>query len=675
MHGLKFNIRIAVFAVLMIVMALAFFITLFEMQIVRGDENLAKSQNNILQSVNVAASRGEILDRYNRLLVSNRVCYNIVISRATLLRQSEPNEILKKLIEICNEQGIEYNDTLPLSRETEAYGSNATETQMSRLNSLLSARGFGEDLSASEAFSTLCEHYSVDESLTYKEKRAIIGVRYELELRTVLMMTDYIFAEDVDTGFIALLKGYDLPSVNIETGSVRVYNTTYAAHILGRIGLMSPEEYEVMKEQGYPLDAVIGKEGAEAAFESILRGTNGSQTIRVNVEGTVTGIETQTEPIPGNNVVLTLDIGLQGAVENILATRINELLQTEEGATAEGGAAVVIEVGTGDVLASASYPAFNLATYSADFEILRDDPLKPLLNRALQGVYEPGSTFKMVTAIAAMESGAISSGTIIEDLGVYTYYDGYQPRCWIYAYGGTHGEQNVIQALGNSCNYFFYEAGRLTGIDLISQVAYLMGLGVETGSEIPEALGVVASEETTKAAGGEWYLGDTLQAAMGQGDNSFTPIQIATYIATIASGGDRFETHFLKSVSSYDYSEILYEYEPAIVQSLNLSDDTKYAITNGMRSTVTEGTAAGVFDDLGVSVAAKTGSAQTANVAANAIFVCYAPFENPEIAVAVVVEKGAAGSQIAGIAKEIMEYYFTAGHEISTGNSENTLIK
>lgn len=676
MRGMKFNIRIGFIGVLLILVVGILFATLFDLQIVRGADYFEVSQNNITQSVNIAASRGEILDRYNRVLVTNRVSYNIVISRSALLRQQNPNAILLKLIEICDGQGVEHTDTLPISDTGAAYKRDATNTQLSRMDRLLEARKLGEDMTAAEVFEALCEHYSVDPELSSEKKRDIIGVRYELELRTVLNMTDYIFAKDVDTGLIAMMKEYDLPSVNIETSSVRVYNTEYAAHILGRVGLMSPEEYELLSSEGYPMDAVIGKEGVESAFESILRGVDGEQTIQTNMDGRVTGVVTKTDPVPGENVVLTIDIGLQAAAENILATSIANLRQTEDGASAEGGAAVVIEVGTGDILACATYPTYNLETFSQDFDELKEDPLKPLLNRALSGVYEPGSTFKMVTAVAAMETGMVSSGTIIEDLGRYTVYNDYQPNCWIYTLAGvTHGEQDIIHALANSCNYFFYEAGALTGIDAISKYAYLLGLGMPTGSELPEGIGTVASRETSEAAGGSWFDGDTLQASMGQGDNSFTPLQLANYIASLAGGGNRYAAHFLKKTTSYDHSAVTYEYVPEIVESLNLSSDTIYAVTNGMRAVVTEGTAAGVFDDLNVTVAAKTGSAQTSNVAANAIFVCYAPYENPEIAVAVVVEKGAAGSQIASIAKEIVEYYFAADNELSIANNENTLLK
>ena len=380
-------------------------------------------------------------------------------------------------------------------------------------------------------------------------------------------------------------------------------------------------------------------------------------------------------PDPGDNVIITLDIKLQEAVERILANGI-ESLKSED---TEGGAAVVIDVRDGGVLAMASYPTFDLTTYTQNYNELLSDPLNPLLNRATREVYPPGSTFKMVTAIGALEEGIIEPDTEILDTGRYRYYDDYQPQCWIYRDSGgarTHNLENVSDAIMDSCNIFFFDAGRRLGISLLEQYTAAFGLGEPTGIELSEETGWMDGPEYTESQGQTWYEGNTLPAAIGQGNSRFTPLQLANYVATLANGGTHYAAHLLKEVKSNDFSQVVERYEPIVLNQLDIDPENLSAVTEGMLRVTTDGSAKAYFADLGVQVAAKTGSAQVSSATeSNALFVCFAPYEDPEIALAIVVEKGGSGSLLASIAAEILEYYFSSGSGMETVTTENTLLR
>ena len=513
------------------------------------------------------------------------------------------------------------------------------------------------------------------------DARAVAGVLYELYLYSKgITWNTYIFAEDVTIDFISRVKELSLPGVNIEATTVREYHTTYAAHILGRVAAMSPEEwsyYQTVDLDGdgnadYQMDDTVGKQGVELAFESYLRGTSGVKKVERNTNHKVVSETWQTEPEPGDNIVLTLDLDLQMAVEDILASSLPELESKE----VEGAACVVLDVNNGDVLASASYPTYDLANYSRNYNEYAADPLKPLLNRALQGLYPPGSTFKMITAIAGLEEDIITTSTIIKDLGRYTYYPSPQPQCWIFRQNGrTHGNQNVTQAITNSCNYFFFEVGRRLGIETLEKYASMFGLGQKTGIELTEYAGVMAGPEFTESLGGTWYEGSTLSVAIGQESTQVTPIQLANYIATLVNGGTRYSTHLLKEVKSNDFSQVLYTYEPQVMDTIEIQEKNLEAVKKGMLE-LTQTSLARYFSNLDVQVGAKTGSAQiSAQTESNAVFVCFAPYDNPEIAVSIVVEHGGSGSELAAMASDILSYYFSSKETREELLTENTLIR
>ena len=708
MDGKQFHWRVRGVVGVLLIFILLFAWVLYDLQYVHGADYLAQSRRKIAKTETVEASRGEILDRYGRVLVTNSESYNVSLDTSFM---KDVNATLTKLLDICRTEGVTWTDTLPISLEAPfvfTFGT-ASSGAISNLYALAESlkwtdtlpdreeadsiraaaqEGQGVSYPSADAFlDKLRTYYEIDPLLPDSEARALMGVRYELTLRSrEITYNAYVFAQDVDMSFIVTVKETDLPGVNIDTTSVREYKTSYAAHLLGRVGLMSPDEWtNTYQALDYPYNASVGKEGVELAFESYLHGTPGKRNIETNDQGKVVSgddnwvVDQATgevqAPDPGDNVILTLDIKLQEAVERALATGI-EGLKSED---TQGGAAVVIYVRDGGVLAMASYPTFDLTTYTQNYNTLLSDPLNPLLNRATRQVYPPGSTFKMVTAIGALEEGIIEPDTEILDTGRYLYYDDYQPQCWIYRDSGgwrTHEEENVSDAIMDSCNVFFFDAGRRLGISLLEQYAAAFGLGESTGIELSEATGWMDGPEYTESHGQTWYEGNTLPAAIGQGNSRFTPLQLANYVATLANGGTHYSAHLLKEVKSNDYSQVVERYEPQVLNQLDIEPENLAAVTEGMLRVTTEGSAKTYFADLGVQVAAKTGSAQVSSATeSNALFVAFAPYEDPEIALAIVVEKGGSGSTLANIAAEILEYYFSAGSGMETVTPENTLLR
>ena len=313
----------------------------------------------------------------------------------------------------------------------------------------------------------------------------------------------------------------------------------------------------------------------------------------------------------------------------------------------------------------ASYPTYDLTRYSADFSDLISNPANPLLNRVIGGTYSPGSTFKPATALAGLENKVITTDEIIYDKGIYTFYDDYQPKCWIYdSYGTTHGPCDVAKALQTSCNYFFFEVGRRLGIDKLDEVCTRLGLGEKTGIEIPgESAGVLASRKYKENTFGEsWYGGDDLQAAIGQSYHLFTPLQIANYIATIANGGTRYQVHLLDKILDYNDRSVINQFEPRVVSTVSMTEQEQNAILRGLRSVTEEGgTASRVFENYPISVGGKTGTASVSKGTATGVFVSFAPYKNPEIVICVLVEHAGSGNGVAPVAKEIMDAYFKLG--------------
>ena len=483
----------------------------------------------------------------------------------------------------------------------------------------------------------------------------------------------YVFAEDVPVRVISQVVDGHYAGVSTGTSSQRVYNTTYAAHILGRVSRIFAEDWDNYKDKGYSMDALVGKGGVEEAFESYLHGTNGVKLVTTDKNGKVTGELYAKEPQPGNTVALTIDLDLQKVTEDSLAEKIGSMEQ-RDGLT-RGGAAAVVSVGTGEVLALASYPTYDLSQWDEMYDTWNKDTVgRPMFNRATDGTYAPGSTFKLCSAVAALESGIVTPSTTIVDRGIYTYYTFPQPKCWIYnSYGGTHGAVNVSQAITVSCNYFFYEVGRLMGIKTLDSYATQFGLGQHTGIEIGDSAGVLASPEYAEKIGETWTDGQTITAAIGQSYNLFTPLQLANYVATLVSGGDHYEAHLLKSAKSFDNSSVVYAYNKAPINHVDMADSTLEAVKKGARGLAT-GSLSYVFRNCVVDVGCKTGTAETSQKLTNGCFVAFAPYDDPQIAVAIVIEKGGSGSALASTAVEILNAYFTADESGAAIEGESTLL-
>ena len=771
----QFRRRALAVAVLLALMVAGMGATLYDLQINNGADYYEQSQRRVAETQTVESARGQILDRNGQVLVSNRVVYQVTLDTSLMKDEdkdavttagSRRNDTLLALIEAARAEGVEWTDSLPISKtepftfttDTPYYTTSVDEegevvhtlTRLGRLALELGwleedptldpekaaapapepeepglldrivdffTGGGGEEPApepeeeepyeppdAQALLGAMCRTFglrgagAVDEEetpegdipplnlgdLNSENARAVAGVLYELYLRStgVYQANEYVFAQEVDIDFISRVKEQSLPGVVIEATTVRQYHTPYAAHLLGRVTPIFPEEveyYTSLDEDGdgvpdYSLNDTVGRDGVEQAFESYLRGDPGMRTVERNTEGKIVSETWLEEPEPGGNVVLTLDIGLQGYVEQVLAASVPAIDVEEE---TGGAACVVLDVDTAEVLTCASYPTYDITRYNADYNQYASDPTKPLLNRALQGLYAPGSTFKMVTAVAGLETGIIEPDTEIEDLGRYTYWSSPQPMCWIYwQRGTTHGWINVSEAIEVSCNYFFYEVGREVGIDVLVDYATRFGLGQYTGIELFEEKGVMASPEFTESLGGTWYEGSVLSVAIGQESSQFTPVQLANYIATLVNGGTRNAVHLLKEVKSGDFSQVEYTYEPQVLGTIEIETENLQAVKAGMLALTTQGSVSQHFRDLPFQAGGKTGSAQVDDQTdANAIFVCFAPYDDPEVALALVVERGGSGSELGAMAADILSYYFSVQETRDEAPQENTLVR
>ena len=673
----SFNARLITLACFLGACLLSFLVVLYNTQIVHGDEYLAKSITSTAKTETVQASRGLLTDRNGKVLVSNRITYTLSFDASVFNNNASTNAAILRLLQLCQSNNITWTDNLPISRTAPFTYllDTSSESQTAYFTKYTGDREFSiSSLTAGQMVDKMRGDFGIGASYSDTDARLILSVRYELAVRKLLDSPDsYVLADGIDVNLISQIADGSYLGAVTGTSSAREYQTTDAAHILGRIGRIWAEEYAALAKQGYSMDALVGKDGVEKAFEQYLHGKDGTRLITTNSEGKTTGELYTKDPEPGNTVALTIDIDLQKAVEDALSKRISEM--TANDGIQRGGGAAVVGIGSGEILALASYPTYNLATFDQDYDKLSTDLALPMFNRATYGTYAPGSTFKPCTAVAALETGIINTNTKIQDKGIYTYYSSPQPTCWIYSStGGTHGFVNVSQAITVSCNYFFYEVGRLTGIANIDNYASQFGLGKPTGIEIGDSAGSLASPEYAEENGLEWTDGQTLTAAIGQSYNLFTPLQLANYIATLAGGGAHYNAHLLKNVKSYDNSDLVYTYDETPTNTVEISSENLQAVLSGMHD-LTTGSLSTYFSNCVVDAAAKTGTAQTGGTNNNGVFVAFAPYDKPQIAVAIVIEKGDAGAALASTAVEILNSYFSK-EEIGTAViGENSLLK
>ncbi|HNX13492.1 MAG TPA: penicillin-binding transpeptidase domain-containing protein [Oscillospiraceae bacterium] len=630
-----------------------------QFQIIETDVIAAQAKQSEEKTISVEAARGEITDRYGRIIAGNSMSYSVIIRRGSFPSGSDGEKRIEVILRLCKllaDNNEILSESLPLNGDfANPQFMPDRDDDVAKLKEFLNKQPYA---TAQNCFDALAGRYDLT-GLSAADARTVMGVRYEMEIGGFSSYKQISIAKNVSMATITAVKEQNelLPGIYIAAVPERTYYMPdIAAHVIGYTGPIYAEEYSELKTQGYSLDDQVGKSGVEKMTESYLRGTNG--TTVTNSDDPETAVTKARAPIPGATVVLTIDSNLQKAAQDSLAETIKKIAEKgnygdNQGADADAGAAVVIEIGTGDVLAAANYPTYSINDLLKDYDAVLNTVNQPLFNRAFQGVYPPGSTYKPLVSLAALETGTITPGTQIDCTHIYTYYEDYQPKCL-----GTHGWISLEHALAVSCNFYFFEVGRRTTIQVIENYAKSFGLGEKTGIGLPESAGIVAGVTYRSSIGQKWVPGDTLQAAIGQSDNLFTPLQLANYIATICTGGIRYQPRIVKQVVSKDGTRTLLADEPIVAGTVELDPKNINYVRQGMLSVTLDGTGAGVFGDYKIKVGGKTGSAEVASGSPNAVFLAFAPYDNPQIAVAIVVEHGWHGGEAANVAKAIFDAYF-----------------
>ena len=643
-------VLLAVFAV--------FVVRLFVWQVRDGDEYLAEATATSLATVKIDAARGEILDRDGNALVTNKTTYKIVF-RKPYMTEETANETIHTLVELMQKRKEKWIDELPiqLNKKGEYEFKKDKEDAVAYLKgkTFLNVNSY---TSAELCVKQLSQLYDVDmEKYKPAELLRLLSVRYNMTMESFAATMPYTFAENVskDTVSIVQENAAGFPGVTIAVTTRRNYeNGTLAPHLLGTIGKLTEEEYNTLSERGYAYDDVVGKSGIESAFESQLRGDNGTQTIEMHSDGTVASSKITKEPTQGSTVYTTLDSNLQKVA---MASLERNVKAAGDSTDCKAGAAVVLKVSDFSVLAAATCPTYDIGKLTEEddyYTKLAKDKTQPLFNRALNGAFTPGSVYKPCVAAAALQEGVLTESSRVTCNHVYEYYaPSYMPTCM-----GYHGSINVTSALSHSCNIFFYDTGRRLGINNMNLYSKSFGLGTDTGIEIGESEGILASPAERASSGGTWQPGDVIQAAIGQSDNAFTPLQLATYCATIANDGTRLKTHLVDKITDYTRENVLEETKAEIMEEVPISEENLRIVQDGMRQVCTSGTASGTFGRYGIAVAGKTGTAENPGHSDNTLFIGYAPYDNPQIAVAVVLEYGSAGEYSLNVAKDIFDAYF-----------------
>ncbi len=695
----KKSTRVLILSAISIAVMLIYALDLVSVQLVHGDEYAASIKSLDKYTLSVSASRGEIFDRNGKPLVSNRTGYSLSFNLSyfpPLSEQAKRNEIILSLINYLESKQEAWIDALPLvfdlSGKITFLESKDSEIEYMKSAEMLNMNYYA---TAENCFNAIVEKYSLKD-YSPADARKIASVCYSLRHMGFSVSSPYTFAQDVSIETAAYIKENSdfYKGVGVEISTYREYTDgTLAVHLLGNIGMISAGELSAKKSEtetalkdtsltetektslklnDYKLNDTIGKSGVEQAMEKYLRGKVGSKTITIDIDGSIS--EEQTiKPETGNTVIMTIDSELQRVAQNALSKRIREL--TGGYGLVAAGAVVVIDVNNGDILASASYPSFDLNKLSLEYNTISALPGAPLWNRAMQSTYEPGSTMKPGVALAALETGVINSSTIFYCNKKFQYKD-HEFGCL-----GTHGGLNVVSAIDYSCNIFFYNVADILGITKMNAFSALFGLGSKTGVEIPEANGILAGVAYSDSIGREWVPGDTLQSAVGQSYNQFTPLQLANYCAVIANNGTRYVPHLIKSVKSADYSKSILDKEAEVVVDTEIAQSSFDIVKQGMYRVANSGTCREAFQTVPVKAAAKTGTSQTKKLVNgeivngnNGFLISFAPYENSEIAVAVVIENVDQGSATANVAADIYNYYFNRTTEMEKNVGINELI-
>lgn len=746
----KLKNRYNVLALILVLLMTSLVFRLMQLQIVQGEYYADLSENKRIRKLEVEAPRGLFMDRYGREIAGNRPGYVVEIVKTEVVDE-KLNDVIRSLVQILRENDEQIRTDFPIALDPVRFNfrNKKVETEWK------DKYGIPREYDAEKAFQLLRDKNNIPPSMADDLALDVIGVLHRIKEQGYRSYQPVEIARDVSMKTVAQIeeRHIELPGVNVEVKPVRVYREgNLAAHILGYLGNINSRELERLKDKGYDRNDIIGKAGLERVLEQELKGIDGGKQVEVDALGRLIRVLGYKQPVPGNNIFLTIDAGLQRVAEKALEETIQKIQNGKMGEAfpnAKLGAAVAIDVNTGEVLVLASYPSYNPNLFATgitleDWKTLNpssSDPMtpRPLYNYAIQAALPPGSTFKMVTAIAGLEEGVITPDTIIVDKGVYTKIPSSNPpACWIWnSRRQTHGPENVVEAIRDSCNYYFFEVGRLLGIEKLEEYASKFGLGEKTGIELPgESAGAVAGPDFKAAIwknvikrymendmkiqdqekikqvqqliyssfsswnhmyktlvdygiterehinklisyinAGKWMPGETLSAAIGQGAHIYTPLQMANYIATLANGGTRYRPYLVKKI--YDQESGGYKVnKPEVVDKLTIDPENLKAVHEGMHQvTMPGGTAASAFYNSPVEVAGKTGTAQYPGYDDCAWFVGFAPYQNPQIAVAVVIFQGGHGSYAAPVARAIFEEYLKVNGQSIQVDGDNVLTQ
>lgn len=664
------SIRTFLALVLVLAITAGFGYELYDIQIKNHDYYVSQNSAVRTYTVPIEPARGEIVDRNGNSLVTNRNGNSIILDAAVFPSKSENdkrNQIIINLLNLFAQNGEEAVNHLPLELHNDTVYFTDDEDEIAKMKSkdMFNLQKYA---TAENCFSAMVEEYGLQE--LDKETALKIGaVRYELTRLLFSIENPVIIAENVSNETVAAIKEDTVSylGANVKVTSYREYvNPELAPHILGTVRKINADEYKELKDSGYGINDIIGESGIEAAMEPELRGVAGELTITIDSDGNVTE-EITKNPVQGNTIVLSIDKDLQLLAQQKLKETCDEV------SLSEGAGAVVVEnVNTGDLLAAASYPTYNINDYYDDYNNLAKNKRTPLWNRFALGTYAPGSTFKPMMACAALEEGIIDEGSTFTCRGLFQYYD-ITFQCLDQR---SHGRETVRTALRDSCNIFFYNCADKMGIAKMNEYASMFGLGEKTGVEISEAAGVLAGPASAERYNKKWQMGDTIQSGIGQSDNLFTPLQLANYCATVANSGTRYELHFVKAIINNKNGSVE-ETGSVVADDLPISDNTFKIVREGMRLVATSGAPASIFNKLDVDVACKTGTSQViknGQKVNNGFLITFAPYDTPEIAIASAIELAGSGTSTAEITSSIIDYYYSNNTDEAPAQKTGTLL-
>ena len=658
-------------AVACIIMGL-YAMRLIFLQLVNGDDFKAKATNTTDYNFTVTAARGDIVDSAGRRIATTATSYNVVLNKL-LMGDRDLDAMLQQIVELLRENGESWNDTL-LIGQPDAAGryaftdDDSSASDQKQLADMKETLGLQQYATANDVMEMLVEKNEL-QGFSLEWQRVLAGIHYEMDRQAFSNVNNFVMAENVSAATVATIKEHSLqlPGVEIVETSARSYDQSdIIPAVLGRVGKITAEKWKVtdsngqvtypLREKGYNMNDVLGISGLESVYEDELRGKDGVETITRNSDGVIVDTRLTTVPEPGHTVQLTIDSNFQRAVDKALAENIDMINRVYNTGTmkAAAGAVVVLDVKDGSVMAASNYPSYDQNLYASNYSEYSSDPSLPLFNRALQGLYTPGSTFKPAVAVAALDSGLINQYSTVYCNGVYNYFKDYHPRCTRH---GHSGNIDVITAIKWSCNIFFYDVGRRLTSDVYDAYAYKLGLGQRTGVEVGEALGRLTTKNDSN-----YTASLDVQAAIGQGNTVVTPIQLATYAATLANNGTRYRTHFVKAILDTNTGEVLSETKPEVMDVIEGTGNTFELVRQGMKQVPS--TISGKISSYPVPIACKTGTPQRSETYAsgkhylNAIMVAYLPADDPQIAIGITIEYGGYGARTGDLVVDIANAYF-----------------